>query len=107
MPEGAHEVEGVDVVAHLLASIPEHDIRRISGRAFHQIGEKTMQLRSRMAGTRETTAAEASRLHAEIAPIFLDQDVGGDFGGTKQTVHRLVDAHGLINAVAAIRMIVR
>ena len=36
-----------------------------------------MQLRPRMAGTGETTAAKTSGLHAEIAPVFLDKDIGG------------------------------
>ena len=30
-----------------------------------------------MVGTGQTTAAEASRLHAERAAVFLDKDIGG------------------------------
>src|SRR5262249_11413219 len=75
LPGGFHEVKRVDVITSLLAAIPEHDIRGIGNRALHQIGEKAMQLRTRMAGTRKTTAAEANRLHAEITPIFLHEYV--------------------------------
>jgi hypothetical protein len=42
MPERVHQVEGVDVVAHLLAAIAEHDIRGVGHRAFYEVGEKAV-----------------------------------------------------------------
>ena len=72
MPERVHKVERVDVVAYLFAVVAEHDIGGISNRAFHQIGEKAVQLRSRMAGISKATAAKANSLHAKITPVFLN-----------------------------------
>src|SRR5690242_21722509 len=45
MPKRVHQVEGVDVVANLLAGVPEHDIRGVINRTLYQISKKTMQLR--------------------------------------------------------------
>src|SRR5215469_3585355 len=95
----------MNVVANLLPAVAEHDIWPADGRALHKIGEKTMELHPGMIGTGETTAAKTHRLHAEITPIFLDQHVGGNFGSPKEAVHRLVNAHRLVDAVPAIGMI--
>lgn len=35
MPKRAHEVEGVNVVAHLFAGVAEYDVGDIADRAFH------------------------------------------------------------------------
>src|SRR5271166_4263186 len=60
-----------------------------------------------MPGTGQTTAAKASGLHTKIASVFLDQDISGDLGGAKQAVHRLVDAHRLVDPVTPKSMVVR
>src|SRR5205814_8403245 len=74
-----NQVETVDVVAHLFAFVTENAVRPTGHSADHQIGKKTMQFRSRVRRSGETTAAERYRRHSEIAAVFLDQDVSGDF----------------------------
>ena len=57
-----------------------------------------MQLGSSMRRSRKTTAAERNRRHSEIAPVFLNENVRGDFRRAKEGMLRVVDAHGLRNA---------
>ena len=80
MPERAHQVEGMDIVADLLPGISENDIRRIGKSASGEIRKEAMQLSSRMAGTCNTTTTKADGLHAEISPVFLNKQIGSDFG---------------------------
>src|SRR6516164_3250050 len=107
MPERVHQVKRMDVVAHLLAAISEHDVRSIGNRTFYEVSEKAVQLRPRMVGTSETTATKAGSLHTEIAPVFLDEDIGGDLRGAEQAVHCLVDAHRFVNSMPPVGVVVQ
>src|ERR1700688_2057085 len=82
--ECSDQVEAVDVVAHLLALVPKDTVRPAAYGADHQIREKTVQLRSSMRRSRKTTAAERNRRHAKIAPVFLNENVRGDFRRAKE-----------------------
>ncbi len=58
-----------------------------------------MQLDAGMVRTGEATAAQCAGGQAEIAPVFLDHDVGGDFGGAEKRVLGLVDGEGFRDTV--------
>src|SRR6267378_3616093 len=78
------QIEAVDVVAHLFAFVAKNAVRPAAHGADHQIGKKTVQLRSSMRRSRKTTAAERNRGHSEIAPVFLNEVVRGDLGRAKE-----------------------
>src|SRR3974377_1583437 len=40
MPKRVHQIEGMDIVAHLLAPIIEDDVRGTRHRAFYEVGQK-------------------------------------------------------------------
>ena len=82
-----------------LPLVAEHGVGRAGHGAFHQIGQEAVQLRAAVVGAGQAAAAEAGRLHAEVAAIFLHQHVGRDFRGAEQAVQRLVDRHVFANAV--------
>ncbi len=81
MPEGIDKVMGVDVIAHLLAFISVNPILPARHGAFHEVGQKSVKLGSRMGWSGQTSSAEYTRFHAEIPAIFLDHDIRGDFRG--------------------------
>src|SRR5438094_10278506 len=87
------QVETMDVVAHLFAFVAKNTVRPAAHDADHQIGKKTVQLRSSMRRSRKATAAERYRGHPEIAPVFLDEDVRGDLGRSKERMLRVINAH--------------
>src|ERR1700736_5441663 len=82
--EGFHQIEAVNVVAHLFAFVAEDAIRAPGYGADHEIGEKSVQLGAGVCRTGETTAAKRNRRHSKVAFVFLHQDVGGKFGRAKQ-----------------------
>src|ERR1700722_14054986 len=60
-----------------------------------------------MAGTGETTPTKASCLHAEIAPVLLNEDISSDLGVSEQAVRGLVDAHRFVDPILPIGMVVQ
>ena len=69
----------MDIVTDLLALVSVHVVGLALEIAFHEVGEKAVKLDPAMVRAGETTAAEAAGFHSEVATIFLDHDVGGDF----------------------------
>src|SRR6476660_3588882 len=51
-----------------------------------------------MRSTRKTTAAESDGRHAEITPIFLNENERADLGRAKERMLRVSDAHRFGNA---------
>src|SRR5207248_9489248 len=88
-----HQVEAVNVIAHLLAFVTENPIRPADDTAFHQVGKETMQLRPSVGRAGQATTSETSGRHSKIAAIFLNQDVGGDLRSTEKRMFRRIDAH--------------
>jgi len=74
----------VDVVPDLLTLVSVHVVGLALEIAFHEVGEKAVEFDPAMVGAGETTSAEAAGFHSEVAPIFLDHDVGGDFRGAEE-----------------------
>src|SRR6266446_3102361 len=52
----------------------------------------------------QASASESAGLNAEIAPIFLCQNICRKLAGSEQAVFRLIYGHALVNAVREIRM---
>jgi len=99
LPDGLDEIVAVDVVAYLLPLVAEDAIGLAGDGAFHQVGQKSMQLGAGMAGAGEAAAAETHRAHAEITAVFLDEQIGGGLAGAEKRMLGLVNGHGFINAV--------
>lgn len=95
----AGDVVGVDVVADLFAFVAEDFVFAAFEIAFDEVREESVEFDARVVGTGEAAAAQAASGQAEVAAIFLDHDVGGDFGGTEERVFRLVDGEVLGDAV--------
>ncbi len=95
----AADVEGVDVVADLFALIPEDFVFAAFEVAFDEIAQEAVQLDAGVVGAGEASAAQTTGGYAEVASVFLDHDVGGDFGSAEEGVLGLVDGEGLGDAV--------
>jgi len=54
--------------------------------------------------TGEAAATKARSLHPEIAPVLLDQNVGGEFGYAEQAVHGVADRHGFGDTLRRLRV---
>src|SRR5262249_2936823 len=74
----AADSEGVDVVAHLLALVPEPAVLAILDVALDEIAQKPVQFDPAMTGAGEAPAAQAAGGNVEIPPVLLHQDVPRD-----------------------------
>src|SRR6266404_341770 len=99
MPKCADEIGAMDIVANLLALVPEYRIRLTRDRTFREIREEPVKLGSRVSRTREAPSTEADRLHPEVAPVFLDEQVRRRLRHSKKAVRRLVDAHRFVDSM--------
>lgn len=97
--ERLNQVVRVNVVTHLLALISKHRVGQFGHGALHQVRQKTMQLGTAVIGARQTPAAKGSRLHTEVLPVLLHQNIGRYLRSAEQAVHGMVDRHILANAV--------
>ena len=94
----------MDVVADLLALVAEDGIPRPRERALDQIREEAVQHGARVARAGQAAAAEAGRVHAEVAAIFLHHRIGRKLGDAEQRVLGLVDRQVLIDPVLVVRV---
>ena len=92
----------MDVVAHLLAPVPEHGVGLAGDRAAHQVGEEAVELRAGVVGAGQAAAAERDGRHVEVAPVLLHEQVGGGLGDAEQRVRRAVDRHRGRDAVVVL-----
>src|SRR5687768_15012976 len=99
MPERVDKIERVDVVANLLALVSEDCVRAARDAALDEICEEAVKLGAGVRGARQTAAAKYSRLHSEVLPVFLPQNIGCNLAGAKKRVFRLIDRHRLVDAV--------
>ena len=58
-----------------------------------------MEFDAVVVGAGEAAAAQAAGGHVEIPAIFLNHDVGSDFGGAEERVLGLIDGESLGDAV--------
>ena len=92
-------IQRVDIVPNLLALVSVHVVGLALEIAFHEVGEKAVELDPAVVGSGETTATEAAGFHSKVAPILLNHDVGGDFRSAEQGVFAGVDGEGFSDAV--------
>jgi hypothetical protein len=58
-----------------------------------------VKIHAGVVGAGETPATQGAGRQVEVTTVFLDHDVGGDFGRTEERVLGLVDGEGLRNTV--------
>ena len=91
--EGIHKsrhIGAVDIVADLLALIPENGVGLFGKVTFYQVAEKAMELHTAVIGAREAPPPQAAGRHIEVAAIFLHQHIGSNFACAKKAVLALV-----------------
>ena len=93
------DVEGMDVVADLLARVAENFVFAAFKVAFDEVAEEAVEFDATVVGAGEAAAAEAAGGHGEIASVFLHHDIGGDFGGPEERVFGLINSEGFGDAV--------
>ena len=98
-PDEAGDIGRMNVVADLFALVTEDSVFAAFKITFHEVGKKAVEFDSAVVGAGEASSAEAARRHAEVAAVFLDHDIGGDFGGAEEGVFALVDGEILADAV--------
>jgi hypothetical protein len=72
-------IQRVDVIPDLLALVSVHVVRLALEIAFHEVGEKAVELDAAVVGSGEAATTEAAGFHSKVATVLLNHDVGGDF----------------------------
>lgn len=96
--ESGHEaghVKGVDVVAYLFPLVAEDAVFLALEVALHKVAEEAVELDAGVVRPGEAAATKAAGGHAEVAAVFLDDNVRGDLGGPEEGVLALVDGEVL------------
>ena len=76
--EGVNErrhIEGVDIVANLLALVAKYVVLEIAEIALHEVTQKSVQNDASVVRTGETPATQTTRRHPKIPAVLLDHDV--------------------------------
>lgn len=89
----------MNVIADLFSLVAEDLVFSFFDIGFHEVGQESVELYSGMVGTGEAAASKAAGGHAEVAAVFLDHDVAGDFGGSEEGVFTLVNGEAFGDAV--------
>src|SRR5688572_6366798 len=89
----------MNIVANLLAFVPQHSVLTPLDVALDEITQKAMQRDARVVRAGQAPAAKAARRHSEVPPVLLDHDVRGDLGRAKQRMRALIDREGFRYAV--------
>jgi hypothetical protein len=74
----------MDVVAHLRAFVAEDPVFAAFEIAFHEIGEKAMELDAGVVRAGQATTAEAAGGNSEVGNLLLHHDIGCHLGGAKE-----------------------
>ena len=90
----ASYIERVDVVPNLFSFVSVDVVGFALEIAFYEVGEEAVKLDPAMVGPGEATAAEAAGFHSEVATVFLNHNVGGDFRCSEEGVFAGVDREG-------------
>ena len=105
MVQRVHQIVTVDVVAHLFALVTVKRVGFFLQGADHDVRQKPVQFGSGMGRSGQAPAAEAPGFHAEVAPVFLHQQIARHFGNSEQAVRGVVQAHRFVDAVFIIGVI--
>ena len=104
--EGVDEprhVVRMNIVAHLLALVPEHAIAPFRQIGLDEITEEAVELHARVIGPRQAAATEATGPQTEVARVFLNHDVRRDLRRAEDRVFRAVDPHVFANPVVVLK----
>src|SRR5262245_39096807 len=93
------EVATMDRIADLLSLVAVDGVGSSRHGAAHDVCEKSVQLRSRMVGTGQSSAPKTRRVEPKVATVLLNQNVGSDLRGAEDAMERVVDGHVLPDAV--------
>src|SRR5881227_3895922 len=93
-----HQIEAVNVIAHLFALVTEDAIGPADDATLHQVSEKPVQLSASVSWAGQTAAAKTRRRHSEIAAILLHQNICRHFRGPKKRMLGRIDAHRFGNS---------
>lgn len=104
VPEHFDQIRRVNVVSNLLPLIAVDRVLVAGQRTLHEVRQKPVQPRSRMTRPSQTAASKARRLHPEVATVFLNEGVSGKLGNSEQRMGRMVNGHGLVDALLRERM---
>src|SRR5437588_6622385 len=96
--EGFHEIEAMDIVAHLFAFISKNAVGPAAHCADHEIREKTVQLSAGVRRSSQATAAKTNGRHPEITSVFLHEKIGRSFGSAEEGMLRGIDTHRFGNS---------
>jgi len=98
-PQRAHEIGGVDVVADLFALVAVHGIGLPGQGALHEIGQESVQRHAGMIGPGQAAAPETGGAQAEIAAVFLHEQIGRHLGNPEKAMQAGIDGHGFVDTV--------
>src|SRR5437660_10716706 len=89
--EGFHEIEAMDIVAHLFAFISKKAEGPAALCADHEIREKTVQLSAGVRRSSQANAVKTNRRHPEITSVLLYDKTGRRFGSGGEGPLRGID----------------
>ena len=71
--ERPHEIGAVNIVSNLFPFVAVHRVGIPGRRALHQVGQETVELRTRVIRPGQASATETDRFHPEVSAVFLDE----------------------------------
>jgi hypothetical protein len=92
----------MNIVADLFSFIPIDLLEYSTHIDLHEVTEKPTQFDSGAVRSSKTATSEATGIHAEVATVFLDHDIGSDLRRTKETMPAPVNPHVLSDAVVVL-----
>src|SRR5579864_8409737 len=109
LPELEHEARhifGVDIISHLFSLVAVNLIFPAFDVTLDEITQKAMQLDAGVIRPGEASPAQTTGGHIEVAAVFLNHDVGGDFGRAKQGMLALIDRKAFRYSIRKGRIVV-
>src|SRR3989344_2137391 len=88
----------VDVVSDLFAFIAKNCVGNSCVDCFDKGGQKSMELSTERGRAGNTSSPENSCFNSIISAVFLNQNIGGGFGSTHQTVKTAIDAYTFVDS---------
>src|SRR5436309_15896200 len=96
----------MNLIAHLFPAISVNHVFAALDRAEYDISQIPVQFDSRVLRPGETSSTKNSDRHLEISAELLTHHIRRYFGGAEHGMQAVVDRHRLVDAVAAVRVIV-
>jgi hypothetical protein len=84
MDEKLSDIIGVDLVANLLALVPENRVAAPLNGAAYDVVQVPVKFDTRVLRTRKTAAAKNSYRHLKVTPEFLAEHVSRELGSSEE-----------------------